>query len=297
MLKIRKLSMQLAKKAQDELNEKPSEMENHIKDLRNWILKQPYLIARTDDQFLVTFLRGSKYNQDVAKQKINLFFTMRSLSTEITQMRDIRFGKNAKLLKLGTTIPLPMPQSYDGPRIILIRPGAYNPEEFDIVDVFKMYILLTDFLLMEDDNFVVSGQVGILDLTNVTSAHFDQFKPDIVKKMTYLCQDSLPVKPMGFHYVCCPDGFEFIFNLFKSFMLFVHGQNFGTLYNHVPKQFLPTEYGGDAGTIAQLSANWMKKLLDNVDSLNEWNKYGTNELHRPGAPITDETIKLSDFRI
>lgn len=56
--------------------------------------------------------------------------------------------------------------------------------EFDIVDVFKIYVLITDFLLMEDDNFVVAGQVGILDLTNCTAEHFAQFKPDIIKKMT-----------------------------------------------------------------------------------------------------------------
>lgn len=54
-----------------------------------------------DDQFLISFLRGTKYNQDLARQKIDLFFTMRSVLPEITQMRDIRTLKLAKLLKLG----------------------------------------------------------------------------------------------------------------------------------------------------------------------------------------------------
>lgn len=69
---------------------------------------------------------------------------------------------------------------------------------------------------MHDDNFVVAGQVGILDLSHVTPAHFDQFKPDIVKKMTFLCQDSSPVRPRGFHYVCCPDGYKFADNFVIS---------------------------------------------------------------------------------
>lgn len=86
------------------------------------------------------------------------------------------------------------------------------------MDVFKIYVLLSDYLLMEDDNLVVAGQVGILDLTNCTPDHFAQFKPDIVKKMTYLCQDASPIRPIGFHYVNTPDGFEFVFNMFKSFM-------------------------------------------------------------------------------
>lgn len=81
-----------------------------------------------------------------------------------------------------------------------------------------MYVLFTDNLLIEDDNFVVGGQIGILDLTNVTPEHFSQFKPEIVKKLTYLCQDSSPVRPKGFHYVNTPHGFEFVLNMFKSFM-------------------------------------------------------------------------------
>lgn len=49
----------------------------------------------------MAFLRGSKYNMELAKQKIDLFFTMRTILPEITQNRDIRFGTNAELLKLG----------------------------------------------------------------------------------------------------------------------------------------------------------------------------------------------------
>lgn len=49
----------------------------------------------------MNFLRGSKYNLTEAKQKIDLFFTMRTILPEITQNRDIRYGRNADLLKLG----------------------------------------------------------------------------------------------------------------------------------------------------------------------------------------------------
>lgn len=63
-----------------------------------------------------------------------------------------------------------------------------------------------------------------------------------------------------------------------------------SLYRFIPKRFLPTEYGGDAGSTEYLSDYWYNRLLDNYESLAEWDQYGTNELHRPGAPITEETI-------
>lgn len=49
MLQIRPLSVDLSKKAQEELNENenPIEIEHHVNKLRKWILQQPYLKART----------------------------------------------------------------------------------------------------------------------------------------------------------------------------------------------------------------------------------------------------------
>lgn len=111
-----------------------------------------------------------------------------------------------------------MTDGADGPRIFLMCPGRYNPKKYDVTDLLRFYVLLTDLLLMEDDNFIVGGQVGILDLTNVTKEHFMQFKPLLVKKATLLSQDSSPYRSVGFHYVNTPDGFEFVFNMFKSFM-------------------------------------------------------------------------------
>lgn len=43
---IRPLSKALAKKAQEELNEKPEEIDDRVKELRIWIQRQPHLKAR-----------------------------------------------------------------------------------------------------------------------------------------------------------------------------------------------------------------------------------------------------------
>lgn len=74
----------------------------------------------------------------------------------------------------------------------------------------------------------------------------------------------------------------------------MHGYDLESLYKHVPKRFLPTEYGGEAGTIQSLIDHWEKRLLDSREALAEWENYGTNELLRPGTPITEESILASD---
>lgn len=63
-----------------------------------------------------------------------------------------------------------------------------------------------------------------------------------------------------------------------------------SLYKHVPKRFLPTEYGGEAGNLQSLIDYWETKLIEKQDTLMEYEKYGTNELLRRGPPVTEETL-------
>lgn len=62
MPNIRPLSDALAKRAVEELNEVPERIQTDLEAFRQWILKSPHLKARTDDQFLIVFLRYHKWN-------------------------------------------------------------------------------------------------------------------------------------------------------------------------------------------------------------------------------------------
>lgn len=124
----------------------------------------------------------------------------------------------AHYFRHSTTIPLPMTQGADGPRIFLLRPGQYDPKVYDIAEIFKIYTMFTDLLLLEDDHSIIGGMSGILDMTNLTTDHFMQFQPDFLKKTTLLAQEASPFMPKGFHYVNTPNGFENVFNLFRGFM-------------------------------------------------------------------------------
>lgn len=58
---IRELPIELAKIAKNELNENPKQIEADLKNLKEWILKQPHLKARTGNQcFYLTFFCSDK---------------------------------------------------------------------------------------------------------------------------------------------------------------------------------------------------------------------------------------------
>lgn len=100
-LDIRPLDPSLEKVAREELNEDPAKMEECVASLRDWIEKSPHLRARTDDQFLVTFLRATKYSLEKAKHKIDMFYTLRTHIPELMLDRDPYDEKLHGIIKLG----------------------------------------------------------------------------------------------------------------------------------------------------------------------------------------------------
>lgn len=101
MSKIRPLPPSLQKVAIEELNEDPARVEADILSLKTWIEQQPHLRARTDDQFLLSFLRGCKYSLEKAKSKIDKYYMLRSKFPELFTLRDLDDPKIREIIKLG----------------------------------------------------------------------------------------------------------------------------------------------------------------------------------------------------
>lgn len=160
MVKIRPVSEALRKKAHVELNEKPERIQEDLQAIRQWIAKSPYIRARIDDQFLATFLRGCKYSLERTKEKLDLYYTVRTLSPELIRTRDPEDSKIRNIIRLGIAVPLPNTETPDSPRIVLIRPAVYDPAEVSIEDLIRVSTMTTDVMMIEDDSFVIAGQVS-----------------------------------------------------------------------------------------------------------------------------------------
>lgn len=189
------------------------------------------------------------------------------------------------ILRIG--LPLPLTESADGPRMILIRPGAYDANIFTLAEVIKISNMIQDILMREDDNYMVAGQIGILDCSGVTMAHFKQFNVNFIKKITVMTQEASPTRQKGFHFINTPFGFESVFNVFKGFIndknktrLCVHGSNLKSLYKVIPQKLMPTEYGGEAGSLESIINTWEKRIVSYRDYYKEEEKFGVDESKR-----------------
>lgn len=216
-LSIRPLNVDLQEIAKSQLFETDANIADDIRLLKEWILKSPHLRARTDDQFLISFIRGCKHSLERAKQKLDMYYTLRTHIPEFSDPDPFN-PKTLAILKLGVSLPLPKTESSKHPRIMLVRPGAYNAKIYTIQDVMKVSMIINDIILIEDDTNVVAGQIGIVDLANVTLDHFIQMQPAFVKRMSMMFQDGLPFRQKGIHYINTPPGFETFFRMMKGFL-------------------------------------------------------------------------------
>lgn len=135
--------------AEAELNEVPSRIAEDLDVLRTWIAKQPHLRARTNDQFLIAFLRGCKFSMERAKEKVDMYYTIRGAIPEFFANRDPTDDTLSYIMETGLSLPMPQPH-LDQSRIFLIKQGAFDPQRVSIMDVTKVSYMISDILLEED---------------------------------------------------------------------------------------------------------------------------------------------------
>ncbi|KAK0181949.1 hypothetical protein PV327_000126 [Microctonus hyperodae] len=288
---IRELSLELKNLAINECNEDENHSINDTTYIVAWLKQQQHINARMEEQWLIGFLRGCKHSLERTKEKLDAYYTIRTHLPEIFLSRDPEELKIKEILQLGTYLPLPLTAKPDGPRVTLIRSAIHDPKKFTFLDVLKIFFMIMDILIMEDDQFNIAGQDTILDLTGSRLQLASQFTPPVIKKAVVCFQDAYPVKTKSLHFINPPATFDTIFGMFKRFMnaklrerIMVH-KNIEDVFKYVPQRVFPSDYGGEAPSMKKLTEEWTRKVIERRDWFIEDSQYYVTESKRPGKKI------------
>lgn len=161
---IRPLPDDLIERAKEQINEVPERVEEDIQHIKDWIKKQPHLRARTDDQWILAFLRGCKFSLERTKEKIDFFYTIRTMLPELFADRDPMKPELQEVMKTGFFMPI-VSKSNDEQKMILLKSGAYDPEKIKMQDVFKVNMMALDIGLLEDDVALINGMHVLQDMS------------------------------------------------------------------------------------------------------------------------------------
>ncbi|VDI04485.1 Hypothetical predicted protein [Mytilus galloprovincialis] len=269
------LSPELVKKAQEELNEKPEWRSRDIQALREMVEKEKALRIRTDDAFLLRFLRAKKFDYERAFNLIMTHFKMRIDNAELFE--GLRPLAVKHVLEAGVTGVLPHRDKL-GRRVIVFRPGKWNPSKFGITDVFRTNFL-TMSRLIEEEETQINGLVMMMDLDGIGWAHAKSISPLYAKKFMGLIQDAFPARFKGMHYFNEPTIFDYIFAIGKQFMkektvsrLHFHGNRYEELKEFIDEENIPEDYGGKGPKYS--NKEWMEELLKLDAHFDNEAKYG-----------------------
>ncbi|XP_019530553.3 alpha-tocopherol transfer protein [Aedes albopictus] len=296
-LEIRPISNVLARKAKAELNENEKLIAGELEAIRTWMKQSEHIRGRNDDQFLIGFLRACKHSIQRVKEKMDIYYSIRSVLPEVMANRDPLDPFIRKVIKMGVSVPLPKTINPDDPKIMLIRGNAFDGDVCDFPDILKVFTMIGDVQFRDDDQLVICGETAIIDLGSSSSSHFFNFNISFLKKAAILNQQGCPLRQKGFHFINTPKGFDIVINVFKSLMtqknrdktIISHGSSLESLHKYFPKSILPTEYGGDLGPVQQFVDDWEQRLIDNRDYLIHDQSLGVDESKRRTTnPIAEE---------
>ncbi|CAG9861687.1 unnamed protein product [Phyllotreta striolata] len=277
-----------------ELNEDINTRESDLEHIKEWLRKQPHLPNTWDESRLMTFLRGCKFSLEKCKRKLDMYFTMRTACPELFANRDITNPEMKLVVDIGHIPPLPG-LTPNGRRVVVLRSKKVDVDSYNIADVMKAVLMIGDVRL-EAEEIGVAGDVYILDASVATATHFSKVNPNMIRKFLIIVQEAYPVKLKEVHVVNVSPLVDKIITWIKPFLkekirerIHVHS-NIATLYDFIPKDVLPEEYGGTAGKLQTFHDQWMEKLKEYTPWFKQQESLKADESRRPGKPKNYEDL-------
>ncbi|KDR19511.1 Alpha-tocopherol transfer protein-like [Zootermopsis nevadensis] len=256
-----------------------------IQQLKEWLELQPHLPKEIDDARLERWLIRCKNSMEKVKKSLDLYYTVRTTVPEIMTGWDTNadWFKSAKKVCYSA----PMPQlTPDCDRVILFGLLTSNTKDFDPLDFCKLHQMGLEIRISED---YCMSEIFIVDLLNYTLAHVTKITIPLIKKFELCGIGGCNVRVKAIHILNAPPFADTLIAMLKVALrakivsrIQIHGNNLTTLHEQVPKSCLPTEFGGEAGSIAENWGRWTKKMESYNDMLLEREKHNSDESKRPG---------------
>jgi hypothetical protein len=156
----------------------------------------------------------------------------------------------------------------DNYKVIVLRLISDNFDHIHFNDVIKCFFMMSDVrLITPDAKLLTDGEIPIFDMARLSYRHLTKIVLSTVRLYLKYNQEAHPVRVRQIHIVNCNPIIDKIIYLIKPFvrtenfkMINFH-TSFETLYKFVPKENLPNEYGGSAGSMESFKEFWTKKIV------------------------------------
>ncbi|XP_046609735.1 retinol-binding protein pinta isoform X1 [Neodiprion virginianus] len=261
------------------LNEHEHDREKNISEMRQWILENKDLHTRTDDFYILRFLRGCKFDMKKAKMKFRNYHELRATVPEWFANRDPLLPELQEMFQMGVFLPL-RKFDHEGRLVVIIRASVHDPSKHKQSNVFKAGKMILELASRYSKEVSLYGVFAIFDLDAVTLGHALQLPPAVIKRAVHSWQSCYPMRTNSMEFINAPVYVNFVLNVFRKFMnpkmksrVHVHTRGLKNLHKKISPNILPLEYGGTDGTVKELTEYWKTRVENDREWFIEDEKY------------------------
>nr|CAH7741004.1 unnamed protein product [Callosobruchus chinensis] len=234
--------------AKENIGEDPDTRELRICELRDMIFERGECTPDcTDDDFLLRFLRARHFIVPKAHRLLVNYYNFKESHPEYFENVDVN-----RMRQLAKTLILSVPPYKDqhGRRMMILKIGSWNPEEFTIPELFQLAIGILEMSVLEP-KCQIKGGVFIIDLSELSLNLVWYLTPALAKDLMSVAMTSFPMRLEEVHFVFSSWVFDTAWSIFKPMLpstviarIYFHGDDLDSLHNQIEPKYLPKRYGG-----------------------------------------------------
>ncbi|XP_046404054.1 alpha-tocopherol transfer protein-like [Ischnura elegans] len=248
-----------------------AEMEEDESMLREWLQRQSHLPTEVDSALLRQMLCRCGGSVERAKSRLESFFCLRTAISEVFSKRDptVPEVQQARKTMMWTPLPKETPQ---GNTVYVFRLSDQDSANFSLQGILRAAHMEMDELMRKRGGKPKQGIVYVYDLTGFSLAFLARMPFSLVSKVFAYVHEGLYVKIREVHLLSSSSVVDRLVAFLRPLVrrmdkLHIHSMsNLDTLYEHIPKDIMPKEYGGEEETLEKLH----KKRCAAVDSIRDW---------------------------
>lgn len=130
-----------------------------------------------------------------------------------------------------------------------------------------MFLMLSDVRYITPDPIgLTEAEIAVMDFKGFSFRHFMKVATNLSTIRLYLryVQEAVPFRIYQNHFVNCSPVLMKIIALIRPFVkkelldvMHFHTSGYESLYEYIPREYLPFEYGGNAGELDKFFTKWI----------------------------------------
>ncbi|XP_011549836.3 alpha-tocopherol transfer protein isoform X1 [Plutella xylostella] len=290
---------ELLQYAREHCGELPDTRLQAVEDLRTIIYERGECSPhRTDDEFLVKFLRARNFIPARAHRLLVNYYRFKEENSKL--FKNV-FPFDLREIGDRQIMSVPPYRDQDGRRLLLYRIGCWSPKKIPIDDLFRGTIMALELGLLEPRSQILGG-VALFDLEGIGTKHAWEITPGVASRIIKLLVSSFPANTHAIHIINHSWVFDKMYSIFKPLLnsqmksrIFFHGHDCQSLHKHILPAHLPERYGGIHPDYSYTI--WLDSLKKNYRVVSELIDCGYKFREDEVAPEVVRRLKEEGFKL